>query len=121
MSLGDDVDTTDAVCGQLAGAYRGELGIPVEWLERSARRDMIERAINRCGLVVQAEVTGGCHLPYLNTRLRCPRFAVYACALKGCPLVAFRPRNARDGQSRPLSGQYAAAPKGPGSSGFASR
>ena len=30
MPLGDDADTTWAVCGQLAGAYWGESGIPVE-------------------------------------------------------------------------------------------
>jgi ADP-ribosyl-[dinitrogen reductase] hydrolase len=33
-NLGDDADTTAAVCGQVAGAYYGESGIPEEWLER---------------------------------------------------------------------------------------
>jgi ADP-ribosyl-[dinitrogen reductase] hydrolase len=33
-NLGDDADTTAAICGQIAGAYYGELGIPVKWLER---------------------------------------------------------------------------------------
>jgi ADP-ribosyl-[dinitrogen reductase] hydrolase len=33
VNLGDDADTTGAVCGQLAGAYWGELGIPAEWRE----------------------------------------------------------------------------------------
>jgi len=32
VNLGDDADTTGAVCGQFAGAYWGEAGIPVEWL-----------------------------------------------------------------------------------------
>jgi len=41
----DDADTTGAVCGQLAGAYWGESGIPAEWLEALARRDMIQEAI----------------------------------------------------------------------------
>ena len=45
VNLGDDADTTGAVCGQLAGAYWGESGIPREWLEGLARRDMIERAL----------------------------------------------------------------------------
>jgi ADP-ribosyl-[dinitrogen reductase] hydrolase len=36
--LVDDADTTGAVCGQLAGAYGGESGIPAEGL---ARKDMI--------------------------------------------------------------------------------
>ena len=44
VNLGDDADTTGAVCGQLAGAYWGESGIPGEWLEGLARRDMIEQA-----------------------------------------------------------------------------
>jgi ADP-ribosylglycohydrolase len=42
VNLGDDADTTGAICGQLAGAYWGELGIPVEWREELARSDMIE-------------------------------------------------------------------------------
>jgi len=31
-NLGDDADTTAAICGQVAGAYYGELGIPDHWL-----------------------------------------------------------------------------------------
>jgi ADP-ribosylglycohydrolase len=45
VNLGDDADTTGAVCGQLAGAYWGESGIPDEWLAGLARREMIERAL----------------------------------------------------------------------------
>ncbi len=45
VNLGDDADTTGAVCGQLAGAYWGELGIPQEWLEGLARKEMIEEAL----------------------------------------------------------------------------
>ena len=45
VNLGDDADTTVAVCGQLAGAYWGESGIPAEWREGLARRDMIEGAL----------------------------------------------------------------------------
>ncbi|MFH1268123.1 MAG: ADP-ribosylglycohydrolase family protein, partial [Planctomycetota bacterium] len=43
VNLGDDADTTGAVCGQLAGAYWGEAGIPAEWLDGLARKDMIEQ------------------------------------------------------------------------------
>jgi ADP-ribosylglycohydrolase len=46
VNLGDDADTTGAVCGQLAGAYWGESGMPVEWLEGLAARDLIERALD---------------------------------------------------------------------------
>jgi ADP-ribosyl-[dinitrogen reductase] hydrolase len=40
-NLGDDADTTAAVCGQLAGAYWGEEGIPRRWIERLAMVDEI--------------------------------------------------------------------------------
>jgi ADP-ribosyl-[dinitrogen reductase] hydrolase len=33
-NLGDDADTTAAICGQIAGAHYGESGMPVNWLER---------------------------------------------------------------------------------------
>ena len=35
-NLGDDADTTAAVCGQVAGAHYGEAGIPTRWVERLA-------------------------------------------------------------------------------------
>jgi ADP-ribosyl-[dinitrogen reductase] hydrolase len=34
VNLGDDADTTGAVCGQIAGAYYGEAGIPEEWRQK---------------------------------------------------------------------------------------
>jgi ADP-ribosylglycohydrolase len=49
VNLGDDADTTGAVCGQLAGACWGESNIPPEWLEGLARRELLERAL--AGLV----------------------------------------------------------------------
>jgi ADP-ribosylglycohydrolase len=45
VNLGDDSDTSGAVCGQLAGAYWGESGIPQEWREGLARKGMIEQAL----------------------------------------------------------------------------
>ena len=45
VNLGDDSDTTGAVCGQLAGAYWGESGVPQRWREGLARQDLIEAAI----------------------------------------------------------------------------
>ena len=33
-NLGDDADTTAAVCGQVAGAFYGESAIPADWLQR---------------------------------------------------------------------------------------
>ena len=40
-NLGDDADTTAAVCGQVAGAYYGASGIPERWLARLAMREHI--------------------------------------------------------------------------------
>jgi ADP-ribosyl-[dinitrogen reductase] hydrolase len=45
VNLGDDANTTGAVCGQLAGACWGEAGIPREWLAGLAGRDLLERAL----------------------------------------------------------------------------
>ena len=45
VNLGDDADTTGAVCGQLAGAFWGETGIPSEWRSGLARQDLIEAAL----------------------------------------------------------------------------
>lgn len=45
VNLGDDADTTGAICGQFAGAYWGELGIPQEWLDGLAKKEMIENAL----------------------------------------------------------------------------
>lgn len=33
-NLGDDADTTAAICGQVAGAFYGESGIPSHWLKK---------------------------------------------------------------------------------------
>jgi ADP-ribosyl-[dinitrogen reductase] hydrolase len=41
VNLGDDADTTGAVCGQIAGAYYGGGGIPQAWRDRLAMRDLI--------------------------------------------------------------------------------
>jgi ADP-ribosylglycohydrolase/protein-tyrosine phosphatase len=45
VNLGDDADTTGAVCGQLAGAFWGEAGIPKNLLNGLAKQDMIETAL----------------------------------------------------------------------------
>ena len=41
-NLGDDADTTAAVCGQLAGAYFGVGGIPERWREQVVLGDQIQ-------------------------------------------------------------------------------
>jgi len=40
-NLGDDADTTAAICGQIAGAHYGVGGIPAHWLDRLIQRDGI--------------------------------------------------------------------------------
>ncbi len=52
-NLGDDADTTAAVCGQIAGAYYGVESIPPEWLRKLALRDTIEKLAD--GLYAAAE------------------------------------------------------------------
>jgi ADP-ribosyl-[dinitrogen reductase] hydrolase len=47
VNLGDDADTTGAVCGQLAGAFFGESGIPAEWRRDLAGRELIEPILGR--------------------------------------------------------------------------
>jgi ADP-ribosyl-[dinitrogen reductase] hydrolase len=41
-NLGDDADTTAAVCGQVAGAHYGAGNIPADWLEKLTMRGEIE-------------------------------------------------------------------------------
>ena len=43
VNLGDDADTTGAIYGQIAGAYYGADAIPVEWRERVAWGEEIDR------------------------------------------------------------------------------
>jgi ADP-ribosyl-[dinitrogen reductase] hydrolase len=45
VNLGDDADTTGAVCGQLAGANWGESGIPESWKVGLARPDMLDSVL----------------------------------------------------------------------------
>lgn len=53
-NLGEDADTTAAVCGQVAGAYYGVAGIPAHWLDRLVMRVEISELADRL-----LENTGG--------------------------------------------------------------
>lgn len=46
-NLGDDADTTAAICGQVAGAYYGESGIPQKWLKKLVMRKDISMLADR--------------------------------------------------------------------------
>jgi ADP-ribosylglycohydrolase len=45
VNLGDDADTTGAICGQLAGGFWGESNIPEALRSGLARTDMLEKAL----------------------------------------------------------------------------
>ncbi|MCE9614774.1 MAG: ADP-ribosylglycohydrolase family protein [Lentisphaerae bacterium] len=47
VNLGDDADTTAAVCGQIAGAFYGTEGIPAEWQGRLCMREKITEFADR--------------------------------------------------------------------------
>lgn len=47
VNLGDDADTTAAVCGQIAGAFYGVDGIPAEWLSNLCMREKITEFADR--------------------------------------------------------------------------
>ena len=42
VNLGDDADTTAAICGQLAGAFYGVSGIPAPWRERVSHYALLQ-------------------------------------------------------------------------------
>ena len=46
-NLGDDADTTAAICGQIAGAHYGDAAIPMHWKQKLAMREDIESIADR--------------------------------------------------------------------------
>src|SRR5262249_48970198 len=46
-NLGDDADTTAAICGQLAGAHYGMSGIPTTWLAKLVMAGQISDLADR--------------------------------------------------------------------------
>jgi ADP-ribosyl-[dinitrogen reductase] hydrolase len=56
VNLGDDADTTGAVCGQIAGAFYGEGGILPEWLSRLVMVDEIRSLADRLASPKTAEL-----------------------------------------------------------------
>lgn len=50
VNLGEDADTTGAVCGQIAGAYWGESNIPDNLVHDLKRKDLIEDALKGLGV-----------------------------------------------------------------------
>jgi ADP-ribosyl-[dinitrogen reductase] hydrolase len=58
VNLGDDADTTGAICGQVAGAFYGEEGIPAEWLSRLVMAEDIRSLADRLAGPKAREQTG---------------------------------------------------------------
>ena len=54
-NLGDDADTTAAICGQIAGAYYGESGIPDHWKARLTMKNEIQRLADQLQLIAMTE------------------------------------------------------------------
>lgn len=50
VNLGNDADTTGAVCGQFAGAFWGYKAIDKDLIDGLARKDMINKALNGLGV-----------------------------------------------------------------------
>ena len=47
VNLGDDADTVGAITGQIAGAYYGLDGIPQEWVNKLAKKELIFDLIDK--------------------------------------------------------------------------
>ncbi len=54
VNLGEDADTTAAVCGQVAGAFYGESGLPDQWLRQLAMANEIREMADRLRLATNA-------------------------------------------------------------------
>ena len=54
-NLGDDADTTAAICGQIAGAHYGESGITDHWKERLTMIDEIRTLADQLLLITLTE------------------------------------------------------------------
>ncbi|MEO7494455.1 MAG: ADP-ribosylglycohydrolase family protein [Massilia sp.] len=52
-NLGDDADTTAAICGQIAGAYYGVAGIPPHWVAQPMREEIVGLADSLLALRAQ--------------------------------------------------------------------
>ena len=56
VNLGDDADTTGAICGQLAGAFYGVDAMPNAWYSKLAKLDLLEKMADDLYLHYQQNV-----------------------------------------------------------------
>ena len=65
VNLGDDADTTGAVYGQLAGVYYGAEGIPEEWRNKLAYRQLIKKIADQlCEMAGKGEALSAVSAPF---------------------------------------------------------
>ncbi|RMH13535.1 MAG: ADP-ribosylglycohydrolase family protein [Gammaproteobacteria bacterium] len=57
INLGDDADTTGAVYGQIAGGYYGIDGVPTEWVDKLAMRELILDYADRLYEIAEQKLT----------------------------------------------------------------
>ena len=77
VNLGEDADTTGAVYGQIAGAFYGVDGIPAEWREKLAMRDLIEQRATELHAMWQGSGQGK---PISTRRHAFSRGAAFLCS-----------------------------------------
>lgn len=63
-NLGDDADTTAAICGQIAGAFYGHSAIPEHWMAQIVMREEISTLADQ--LLELRESASGCGPRFLN-------------------------------------------------------
>ncbi|MMZ63451.1 ADP-ribosyl-[dinitrogen reductase] glycohydrolase [compost metagenome] len=56
VNLGNDTDTTAAVTGGLAGIYYGIQQIPIQWINKIAKREMIIELANKMNNVFKRKL-----------------------------------------------------------------
>lgn len=75
VNLGHDADTTGAICGQLAGGCWGEVGIPKDWLDDLARRDIDGAAAGEVAGINEENSQARMPMSMMHSRLRVSRGA----------------------------------------------
>ncbi len=61
VNLGEDADTTGAVYGQLAGAFYGEQGIPIKWLSKIVKKELIRSLAEKLHAIALTSPGAPCH------------------------------------------------------------
>jgi len=57
-NIGNDADTTAAICGQIAGAYYGFFGIPEKWSSAIVMANEIRQWANELAVIGKQSLEG---------------------------------------------------------------